>query len=284
MWRTMRLVACGAVATIVVLGLLVIPAGCGQPSSTTTQSSAAAPGPAETATSTTVVTPTTEATSTTALPVSSATTATPTTSYAEGVMQGFSETMKTVRGFHFVYQVDRPSSAQGSGFELDRLTGNVNAAGNMQATAEGTRAGKNVQQEVLIVDGTVYVQDITSAKWRSVAAAQSPVASLNLYRGMSRLPDHLTEMTRVGRTMASPSGKPSDQIKAMVDIAALADLIGPVSVSGAIPVDIWAIPDFGMYIYDLRITGALNPGEDPATVRTLSLSDYGESIDIQVPK
>jgi hypothetical protein len=210
--------------------------------------------------------------------------ATPTTSYTEGIVRGFAETMKTVPGFHFVYEVDRPSPSQGSGFELDRLTGDVNAAGNMQATAEGTRAGKTVQQEVLILDGTVYVRDAVSAKWRSVAAAESPVASLNLYRGMSRLPDQLTEMTRVGRTMASPSGKPSDQIKAKVDVAALADIIGPVSVSGAIPVDIWAIPDFGDYIYDLQITGALNQGEDPATVRTLSLSDYGESIDIRAPK
>jgi hypothetical protein len=218
------------------------------------------------------------------MPVTSAAATTSTTNYAEGIIQGFSETMNSVPGFRFAYMVDRPGSAPDSGFELSRLTGVVDAAGAMQATAEGTRAGKAVLQEVLAVDGTVYVRDAGSAKWRTVAAADSPVEGINVFRGMSRLPGQLSELSAVERTMASPSGKPSEHIKAMVDAAALADLFGQVSVSGAVPVDIWALPDMGEYIYDIQITGALNEGEDPGTVRIISFSDYGKQTDIQSPE
>jgi hypothetical protein len=199
-------------------------------------------------------------------------------------MRDASVSMKKVAGFHFVYKVDRPKSAQpGPGFELISLTGEVNAAGNMQATAEGTQAGKAVQQKLLVVDGTVYVQDPVSAKWHSVATAESPVAGMNVYRGMTELPGRLTDISDEGRAAASPSGVPSEQISGKLAVTALPDIVGAVTVSGSIPVDIWAFPPNG-YIYDLQLTGALNPGEDPATTRTISLSDFDKSPDIQAPE
>ncbi len=81
------------------------------------------------------------------------------------VLTQASANMKKIQGFHFVYEVHKPASAKpGAGLEIARITGDVNAQGNMQATIDVTQGGSPDALGFVAVGDTHYIQDPTVAE------------------------------------------------------------------------------------------------------------------------
>jgi len=117
--------------------------------------------------------------------------------------------MKTIQGFHFVYEVHKPESAKpGPGLEIARMTGDINAAGDMRSTVDATYGGLPVTVGIVALGDTYYVQDPISQKWMSVPAVDSPVGQLSLNAGTIRILDNITTLFPYTTLFRSPHNRP----------------------------------------------------------------------------
>jgi hypothetical protein len=202
----------------------------------------------------------------------------------QAVLTASSTRMKEVKGFHFVYEVHLPESAEpGGGLQIARITGDVNAEGNMQATVDATYGGLPVAVGIVALGDTYYVQDPISQKWTSVAAADSPVGQLSLSAGTIRILDQITDVSYEGEE--SKGGVKTHHLTGQVadeDVKAIAGLVD-LGVTESFPTDIWIGVEDSL-VYEVNIAGAATANEPPDVWRSVILSNLDTHVDIEAPQ
>ncbi len=198
------------------------------------------------------------------------------------VLAQASTNMKKIQGFHFVYEVHRPSNAQpGSSLEIDRIIGDVNSKGDMQATLDVTESGIPLSLKFVEIGQTQYIQNPLTQKFQSVAVKDSPVGSLNLNAGTIRILDQLTGTSYVGQE--KKGGVQTYHIAgtaASTDVAAIA---GAVSTATPFPTDVW-IGVSDSLVYEVDIHGPATTTEDKSIWRSIVLSNLNTFVDIKPPQ
>jgi hypothetical protein len=201
----------------------------------------------------------------------------------DAILAQASAAMKKIRGFHFVYEVQKPASAQpGKGLEIARITGDVNADGNMQADVDVTQGGIPLTIQLVVVDDTQYFNFTPgSNSWQAVAAAQSPVGELSLTAGTIRILDQITQTSYEGRE--SKEGTETHHVKGTVAAADVEAIAGAVNTDRPFPTDLWIGVD-DSYVYEVQIAGAATPSEDPDIRRSIVLSRLDTYVEIKAPQ
>jgi lipoprotein LprG len=199
----------------------------------------------------------------------------------DAILAQASAAMKQIAGFHFVYEVHKPSSAEpSSGLEIARVTGDVNSEGSMQAVIDVTQGGIPLQLEFVVVGDTQYIKDPLSQKWTAIAIEDSPVGDLNLGAGTIRILDQMTETSYEGRE--GKQGTETHHITGMVAAEDVEAIAGAVNTTEPFPTDIWVgVED--SFVYEVEIVGAATPSEDPEIRRTIVLSNLDEYVEIKAP-
>lgn len=201
---------------------------------------------------------------------------------SRAVLGQASTAMKEIQGFHFVYEVHQPESVQpGAGLEIGRITGDVNAEGNMQASIDVTQGGIPLNLQFVAVEDTHYIENPLSQKWESVPAAESPVGSLSLSAGTIRILDQIVDPVYAGKE--KKDGVETYHITGTVAAAEVEAIAGAVSVDTPFPTDIWiGIED--SLVYEVDIHGPATPDEDAKIWRSIVLSNLDEHVDIEAPQ
>lgn len=197
------------------------------------------------------------------------------------VLEQASAAMKKIQGFHFVYEVHKPGNAQpGSGLEIARITGDVNASGDMQATIDVTQSAIPLSLKFVAIGNTQYIQNPLNQQWESVAVKDSPVGNLNLNAGTIRVLDQLTDISYVGQE--SKGGTKTYHIKGTAAAADVAAIAGAVSVTTPFPADVWVGANDNL-VYEVDIHGPATPTEDAGIWRSIVLSDLNKAVEIKAP-
>jgi len=200
----------------------------------------------------------------------------------DAVLEQASANMKDIAGFHFVYEVHQPASAEpSSGLYIARITGDVNSEGSMQSTVDATYGGIPVSIGLVAVDDTYYFQDPLSKEWRTLAAADSPVGELNLQAGTIQILERIADTSYEGTE--SKGGTETYHITGMVAAEEVKAIAGAVESTDSFPTDIWVGTE-DYLVYEVDIKGAATPNEDPEIWRSIVLSDLDEFVDIQPPQ
>ncbi len=203
---------------------------------------------------------------------------------AQKVLADSAAKMKAIKGFHFVYEVHKPQSARpGSGLEIGRMTGDVNAAGDMKAVIDATYGGLPVQVGVVALGDTYYIQDPISQKWTSMDAASSPVGKLSLNAGTIRILDQISSVSYAGEE--GKGGAKTHHIKGQIaddEVKAIAGLVD-LGVTDSFPTDIW-IGVGDSLVYEVDIYGAATQEETKDYWRSIVLSDLDKAVTVEAPK
>jgi outer membrane lipoprotein-sorting protein len=198
------------------------------------------------------------------------------------VLSQASTNMKNIQGFHFVYEVHSPSNAQaGSELEIARITGDINAKGDMQATIDLTQSGVPFSLQFVAVGETQYIQNPLSQKWESVPVKDSPVGNLNLNAGTIRILDQMTSVSYAGEE--KKGGVQTHHVKGTAAAADVAAIAGAVSTTNPFPTDIWIGVKDGL-VYEVDIAGPATASEDAKIWRSIVLSKLNVSVDIKAPQ
>jgi LppX_LprAFG lipoprotein len=198
------------------------------------------------------------------------------------VLAASSAKMQTIKGFHFVYEVHKPSSAKpGAGLDINRIIGDVNAQGYMQAMVDATSSGIPVTVGFVSLGETQYIQDPISHKWQSVAAKVSPVGTLSLSAGTITILGHIASTSYKGEQ--SKGGAKTYHINGMVAPQYVKEIAGSVDTTTDFPTDIW-IGANDSYVYEVDIFGAATSNETDKYWRSISLSKLDTAFDIKAPQ
>lgn len=200
----------------------------------------------------------------------------------DAVLAQASANMKEIAGFHFVYEVHLPASAEpGSGLYIARITGDVNSEGSMQGTVDATFGGIPVSIGLVVIGDTYYIQDPLSKKWQTLAAADSPVGKLNLQAGTIQILERITETSYEGTE--GKGGTETYRISGKVAAEEVKAIAGLVDTNDSFPTDIWVGVE-NYLVYEVDIAGAATSNEDPDIWRSIILSDLDVFVDIQPPQ
>jgi hypothetical protein len=198
------------------------------------------------------------------------------------VLAASSAKMKVIQGFHFVYEVHKPASAQpGSGLEIARITGDVNAEGSMKATVDVTESGIPLSLQFVAVSGIHYFKDPLSQKWTSTPAANSPVGTLSLSAGTITILDHITDTSYKGQE--SKGGTTCYHITGQVAAEQVKQIAGTVDVTNMFPTDIWVGASDSL-VYEVDIMGPATQTEVKGIWRSIVLSNLDKPVDIKAPQ
>jgi hypothetical protein len=190
--------------------------------------------------------------------------------------------MKALKSLHVTYEVKKPANAKPvQGLDIVGLTGDLTADGKMQATIDVQQNGIPLQIDFIAVPPTQYLKDPVSGKWQSVPAALSPVGELNVSAGVAQILDRVTGATYVGTE--DRNGVKTYHFRGGVKGADVAGIVRAVDPTASFAVDLWIGVD-DHYVHSVEMVGAATAGEDPKTVRSIELSKFDETVDIQPPK
>ncbi len=198
------------------------------------------------------------------------------------VLATSSAKMQSIKGFHFVYEVHKPASVKpGAGFDISRITGDVNAEGHMQATVDAVFGGIPISVGFVSMGETQYIQDPTSRKWQTIAAKDSPVGTLSLSAGTITILNHITGTSYKGE--ATKGGVKTYHIAGTVAPEYVKAIAGLVDTTNTFPTEIW-IGESDSYVYEVDIFGAATPNETDKYSRSIILSQLDTAFDIKAPQ
>jgi hypothetical protein len=197
----------------------------------------------------------------------------------QAVLKASSTAMKQIQGFHFVYDVHKPSNAKpGSGLEISRITGDVNAEGNMQATIDVTQGSIPLTLDFVQVGDTQYLKAL--GKWQTIPVESSPDGRLSLSAGTIQILDRIADATYEGQE--SKGGVKCYRISGNVAAAEVEAIAGAVDTTDTFPTDLWiGIED--SYVYEVDVHGPATPTEPEGIWRSIVLSNLNVYVDIQPP-
>ena len=194
------------------------------------------------------------------------------------VLSGSAAKMKQVTGFHVVYEVHKPSNAKpGSGLEIARVTGDVNAAGDMKAAIDVTQGGVPLTLSFVQVGETQYLQ---MGQWQTIPVESSPVGKLSLGRDTVAILHQVTGATYEGQD--TKGGAKCYHVTGSVAAEAVKAIAQSVDVTTPFPADLWIGVGDG-YIYEVDIHGPATADEPTGTWRSIILSKFNVTVDIKAP-
>jgi hypothetical protein len=191
-----------------------------------------------------------------------------------------SANMKSIEGFHFVFEVHNPSNYKpSSGLEIRRITGDINAKGDMEATVDVTQSGIPLEIGFIVVGDTQYIR--VGQVWQPIPVDDSPIGNVNLSAGTIRILDRIMEAKYEGRE--KKAGASTYHISGMVAAAEVAAIAGSAATTGTFPADIW-IGVSDKLIYEVDIEGPAGHNDPEGIWRSIILSNQDEPVDVVAPQ
>ena len=198
------------------------------------------------------------------------------------VLATASANMKTLTGFHFLYEVHTPESAMSNvGGGIAKVEGDINAAGNMEATVQLVASGLLVNVDFVALSDIQYIKYPVVNKWQSMKPEDSPIGELNLSAFSIRILDQITQTSYQGTD--KKDGVQCYHVHGLVAGAEVQAIAGSVEPTKLFETDIWVGIDDGL-LREVDLIGPMGSKEVDATWRSIALSKLGEAVDIKAPQ
>ncbi len=197
------------------------------------------------------------------------------------VLADASTKMKVLKGFHFLYQVHTPESAMSNvGGGIVKVEGDINAAGNMEATVQLVAGGLLINVDFVALSDIQYIKYPVVNKWQSMKPEDSPIGELNLSAFSIRILDQITSTSYKGTD--KKDGVDCYHIHGMVAGAEVQAIAGSVDPTKLFETDIWVGINDGL-LREVDLIGAMGSKEVDGTWRSIMLSKLNEVVDIKAP-
>ena len=204
----------------------------------------------------------------------------PTDVDSRAVLDASSSNMKQLAGFHFVYELHQPESAQ-KAEGVQRVEADFKAEGEMQAMVQYLASGSLINIEVIALADTHYVLFPLAADWTALDPADSPLTKLNLAEGPIKILDNVTSPTFVG--VEKRTGKKTYHLTGQVTKEDIESIVGTVSTADVFVADLWIGVDDDL-LYEVDVDGPMTDTESSGTWRSIILSHLGVAADIEPPQ
>jgi hypothetical protein len=195
------------------------------------------------------------------------------------VLSEASANMKQLAGFHFVYSLHQPESAD-KAEGVQTVEGDVNSVGDVKAAVDLLVGGVLVKADFVALGDVHYIK-YPILGWVQKAPKDSPLGKINLAAFSLQVLDRIASPSYEGTD--KKGGKNTYHISGTVTAADLEQIAGSVSTADIFPADLWIGVDDSL-LYEVDIAGPMTTKEADGTWRSIVLSSLGVAVEIKAPQ
>lgn len=191
------------------------------------------------------------------------------------------ESMAEIKSFHFVLEHDGGGTPIAMGLMMDKAEGDIARPDRLKAKISTTIMGGFVEIEVITVGSVIYMTNPLTMKWELLPTEFSAVSIFDPDAGFTAILEGMTGLVKLEEERVN--GLLSYHIAGQTPSEYLSSITLS-SVEGVmIDTEIWVdTEDF--LLRRIRLEGQITKGEKAGIVRTISLSDFDQVVEIELPK
>src|SRR5579863_9943873 len=185
--------------------------------------------------------------------------------------------IQQVTSYHFnLKAVNIGTNAQ---LPITSADGDIKVPDRLKATANAIFAGSNVQVQIIAIGNQQYIN--LFGAWQQTTGLLDPRALSDPQTGVAAILGHIQNPGTP--TGSSVGGRDCWNIKGRLDPTYLSGIIGGGAPAGQLDDVSTCIGKSDNLPYQIVITGVAAPGDTAKTIRTFTLSNFGEQLDIEPP-
>lgn len=200
---------------------------------------------------------------------------------ASAILDAASEKTAAAESFRFALDVENVPPAA-SGLSVTSADGAVVVPDRLEAKASGTFSGIPIETELVLVGDDDYFRDPLTGAWRRFDPGTSPVELLDPAKGVLSVIEGAEEVELEGSETVG--GVDTHRLTGKVKATDAAPLL---AVSDAadrlVDLELWIGKD-DQVLRRIRVEGPVAEGEPEEASRTVQLSGFGETFDIEAPE
>lgn len=199
----------------------------------------------------------------------------------EEIVAESAEKTAEVKSFRFTLSVTDVPPVE-SGLGITAATGEIVVPDRLKAKVSGTFSRIPIESELVIVGDDDFFLDPLTRKWRRLDIGTSPVEFFDPAKGVLGVIRGARELESQGSE--SVAGTDSYHLRGTVQAADAAPLV-LVSADSERPVEVelW-IGEDDLIVRRIRVNGPVADGEPAGATRTVELSDFGQTFEIEPPE
>lgn len=210
---------------------------------------------------------------------SSSTSTNSTTPSAQQLIKNAQAAIQKVKSYHFNLTVDNPGT--GSVLTIKSADGDILVPDKLSANANVLVLGNVVQVKLITIDSNQYITDPVTGNWQKTSGLLDPRTLSASNTGVAAILGHIQNPTTP--TDANVNGTPCWSINGTLDAKYLAAITGGGAPAGSTVAVTTCIGKSDNLPYQIKMTGIAAQGDNKNTVRTFTLSKFGETLTITAP-
>ncbi len=210
-------------------------------------------------------------------PATPAQTATPTPINPQAILDDCGRAMSTLTSFGFrVEHDDDGGTPLDQGMVLTEASGSVSGSDRLAVDFSGTAGSFAVKGSLIAIGENVYMTNPLSGEWHAVSSALNPLAFFEPSQGIADILLQVRDTTLISHDSAEY------RIGGTLPAVALAPLFGETDAQSSVNVTL-TIDKVSLYLTRTRLEGRITPNEADGLVRTITLSQFDEPVNIAIP-
>lgn len=210
-------------------------------------------------------------------PATPSPTATPTPINPQMILDDCGRAMSVLTSFGFrIEHDDDGGTPLDQGMVLTEASGSVSSPDRLAVDFSGTAGSFAVKGSLVAVGENVYMTNPLSGEWHAVSSAFNPLEFFEPSQGIADILSQVRDATLISHDSVEY------RIGGKLPADALAPLFGETDTQSSVNVTL-TIDRADLHLTRARLEGRVTPNEADGLVRTITLSEFDESVNIAIP-
>ena len=204
-------------------------------------------------------------------------TATPTPINPQAILDDCGRAMSELASFRFHIEHDGDGGTPlAQGMTLTEASGGVQNPDKLTVDFSGTAGNFAVKGSLIAVGEDVYMTNPLSGEWHAVSSALNPLEFFDPSDGIADILAQVRDVALISHDAAEY------RISGTLPATALTPLFGDTETQSSVDI-VLTIDKSDLHLTQARLEGRITPTEADGLVRTITLSEFDEPVDIAVP-
>lgn len=191
------------------------------------------------------------------------------------------QSMDAAESFHFELEHDGGGTPIAMGLVMNEAEGDITRPDRLKAEISVTMMGLFIEVEVITVGSVVYITNPLTMEWEPLPTEFSAVSIFDPGTGVTAILEGMTSLVKLEDEKAE--GLLCYHIEGKIASRCL-NSIALSSVEGVmVDTEVWVDKE-DFLLRRIRLEGRITEGEESGIVRTISLSDFDQGVDIELPR
>jgi hypothetical protein len=189
--------------------------------------------------------------------------------------------LQALNSYHFLLEQAGGGTPIGMGVEMKKAEGDILRPDKLQATLSGAFAGMTLEVKIVSVGGSMKMTNPLTGKWEVPSASFNVLSVFDPNKGIAAILKSLTEVSKLDDVQSG--GVPCYHLSGNIKSENLAAITGSAAPGSSITTEV-SIGKDDLLVREVRLTGQITETEVKGIVRTLSFSNFNQSITIEMPQ